>query len=175
MATKVHHNPDFAGSRELFMLLDLLQDPEKYRTLFEELDSQRRQVNAGLEARGIASDLDAALITAQQDRAAAKRELVLAQSQASERLASAGALADEMIDAARAESARLAGEALRKLADADTVRTAISRQMIELQAREAEAAEQLASANAMLAEATEVRRQYEGKVAVLSEALAQAG
>lgn len=177
MATKIHHHPEFAGARELFLLLDLLQDPDKYQELYERLEGERQAVNALLEGKGIAGDIDAQLALAQADRATAARELALARSGSSEKLQAAGLEADQMLATARAECSRIASETARLRADADAAARAASAKLRELEARELEAREKVASAGAMMADAQELRRQYEGKAAVLSEALqlAQAG
>ena len=58
MTIKVHHLNALAGTRELFMFLDIINDPEKYKKLLEGIEKQRDELNEKIELIGKVDQID---------------------------------------------------------------------------------------------------------------------
>jgi len=73
MATK-HYQP-LPGTRELYALLNIINDKEKYGKVLEEMEDTRLRANKAVEERGLSGNIESLYRQADADRLQAKTEL----------------------------------------------------------------------------------------------------
>ena len=72
---KTHHFQELPGTRELYTLLNIINNKEKYQSILEELEGKRLEVNQSIENMGLAGNIESMHSQAKADRLQAAHDL----------------------------------------------------------------------------------------------------
>jgi len=73
--SKTHHFKELPGTRELYTLLNIINNKDKYEKILEELEGARFNANKAIEEKGLAGEIEALHSQARADRGQAKHDL----------------------------------------------------------------------------------------------------
>lgn len=84
MATKKHHYQELPGTKELYVLLNIINDKDKYSKILEEMEKTRMDANKAIEDLGIAGEITSYNAEAKVNYEKSKQVLREAQDKAEE-------------------------------------------------------------------------------------------
>lgn len=96
MATKIHHYQELPGTKELYALLNIINDADKYNAVLAELENKRLEVNKSLAQLELGKEIDDLHKKALADRKEAQDQLEFAMNQADEIIKNAKKDADSI-------------------------------------------------------------------------------
>lgn len=73
--SKTHHFKELPGTRELYTLLNIINNKDKYEKILEELEGARFNANKAIEEKGLSGEIEAIHSQAKADRGQAKHDL----------------------------------------------------------------------------------------------------
>lgn len=73
--SKTHHFKELPGTRELYTLLNIINNKDKYEKILEELEGARFNANKAIEEKGLAGEIGALHSQAKADRGQTKHDL----------------------------------------------------------------------------------------------------
>lgn len=107
MATKTHHIEAMPGLRDLYLLLQIINDPARYQHVLAELEQKRKDANDLIELTGPASGIPGMLQVAEAKLKQADKVLADTQAQAQSLLDEAAKRAENIDNEMAAKVAEL--------------------------------------------------------------------
>ena len=175
MATKIHHLQAVPGSRELFTILEIINDKKKFSEALEELESKRKEVNELIDVVGdaeeikslhskVKEDADRAERFAQQRINEANKEFAEAHERTEQLIKDARDKADEIVSVVKAKEDSLDKRTDIFNKESSDKQRDLEARLQEVIKRESEVRKREGEANAKLEEGLRLKSLYEEKI-----------
>jgi len=129
MGTKVHHIEAFPGIKDLYALIEIINDKKKYSNALEEMESLRKDLNDKIDLIGKVDEIERLRSESVNLKKQAQDLLTSANEKASKSIEDASSKAEEIVQFAKDREAK-SKEKQKSLEDME------SRNMRELKAKE---------------------------------------
>lgn len=173
MSSKVHHLNPPGGLRELYTLIEIFNDKDKYTSLVNEIETKRAEANDLISLIGPAKDIHRLRTEAESLNNTAKQNVAIATERARVVIKEAKHEAEKVTNRARDIQEKTDQALLAFNADKESLTNAMTVRQEALTKGAASVARREKDAELLMKQAQEIKQKYDGKYQNLKKAMGE--
>lgn len=171
MATKRHHFQELPGTRDLYVLLNIINNKDEYTKILSEMETLRASANKAIEEKGLAGNIENLYNDAKADRLQAKRELDEARETAQNLIIEGQEALNQCLEEVQGQKASLEMIKSKQMESLNAEREELEEREKSLSKKEAKLTKQEAAIAKQRESITLMQTEVEEKRQVLSDSL----